>query len=64
MKGNGMDKKTQQISNPDRSAPGITTTAHSTAGLQGGCDKFATGANPSIKSSTKGTTMRVARSIN
>ncbi|XP_052224222.1 craniofacial development protein 2-like [Dreissena polymorpha] len=43
---------------PDRSGPGDkTTTAHSTASLHSGCDKFATEANPSIKLATKGTTI-------
>ncbi|KAH3841375.1 hypothetical protein DPMN_114834 [Dreissena polymorpha] len=45
-----------QTTKPDRSGPGITT-AHSTARLQGGCDKLATGVNPSIKLATKGTTI-------
>ncbi|KAH3843198.1 hypothetical protein DPMN_116709 [Dreissena polymorpha] len=37
--------------------PGITTTAHSTTRLQGGCDNSTTGDNSSIKLATQGTTI-------
>jgi exonuclease III len=47
----------QQNTKPDRSGPGTTTTAHSTASFQGGCDKWATGAKTSIKLPTEGTTI-------
>ncbi|KAH3787555.1 hypothetical protein DPMN_165681 [Dreissena polymorpha] len=55
MKRNYNDKNT--IKKPDLSGPEITTTAHSTARHQGGCDKLATGGNTSIKLATKGTTI-------
>ncbi|KAH3696654.1 hypothetical protein DPMN_084130 [Dreissena polymorpha] len=47
----------KQNSKPDRSGPVITTTAISTASLQAGCEKLTSGAQPSIKYSTKGTAL-------
>ena len=41
-----MEAQQITITMPDRSRPGITTTAHPTGGNQGGDDKYATGANP------------------
>ena len=41
------DNKTKKM--PDRSRPGSTTTALSTVELQGGSDKSATGAKPTLK---------------
>jgi len=42
---------------PDRSRPGSTTTALPTANLQGGSDKCATGAEPTLKLPNKGVTI-------
>jgi exonuclease III len=41
-----MDTQQKNIIMPDRSRPGITTTAHPTGGLQDGADKYATGTTP------------------
>ncbi|KAH3838237.1 hypothetical protein DPMN_111645 [Dreissena polymorpha] len=49
LKGNYKDPK------PDRSV--ITTTVHSIASIQGGCDKLTTGANRSIRFAIKRTTI-------
>ena len=56
-----MDTQQSNITMPDRSRPGITTTAHSTGGYQGGDDKYATGTTPlppnPIKLPKEGTTL-------
>ncbi|KAH3710067.1 hypothetical protein DPMN_069533 [Dreissena polymorpha] len=49
-----MMRTRKRSTKPDQSGPGITTTAHSTASLQDGCDNEATGANQSIKLGIKG----------
>ncbi|XP_072167331.1 craniofacial development protein 2-like [Diadema setosum] len=43
---------------PDRSGPGLTTTARPADSLQGGRDKLTTGAKNTIKLPTKGITVR------
>ncbi|KAH3834105.1 hypothetical protein DPMN_107424 [Dreissena polymorpha] len=63
MKGNDMDKNTTYYKTGSVGARyNNDRTLHRS--LQVGCEKLATGANASIKSATKGTTMRVAKSMN
>ncbi|MGL4418375.1 MAG: reverse transcriptase domain-containing protein [Plesiomonas shigelloides] len=52
-----MDKQQNNKFMPDRSGPGLPTTAHPIEGLQGGGDKFVTGTKPSIKLPSQGVTI-------